>query len=372
MKKIILFAGMAVCLLTACGDKNTYTVTGTFAANDRAGKIVCLHSLDSDFRIIGAGDSIRVENGRFVFKGIAKELPVVQFITMDGSDMFAAFIAEKGKIKMNIDPDLKATVKGTAMNDQYRQFETEKTNMIEKWNTIRNKYDEIKATGNPTLEQFNEFDKTMKQWKDDLENIVYNFIKPNITTPVGQYFLLDNQYYLSDKKLKELISLATPDFKNLERIQKFEKRIEVREVTAVGKQFTDVKGFDFAGKEVSLSDYAGKGKVVLVDFWASWCGPCVNAMPGLVALYQKYKNQGFEIVGISLDSNKESWKKATGDLQITWPQFSNLKGWAEDCASVYGVNGIPHTVLIDKDGKIIERGLSEDALEFKLEELLEK
>jgi thioredoxin-related protein len=90
----------------------------------------------------------------------------------------------------------------------------------------------------------------------------------------------------------------------------------------------------------------------------------------MITVYQQYKNKGFEIVGISLDNNKENWKKSAGELQITWPQFSNLKGWEEDCAVIYGVNSIPHTVLIDKDGKIIERRLDGVGLKFKLEELL--
>jgi thioredoxin-related protein len=93
-------------------------------------------------------------------------------------------------------------------------------------------------------------------------------------------------------------------------------------------------------------------------------------MPELITIYQQYKNKGFEIVGISLDESKENWNRATENLKITWPQFSNLKGWEEDCARIYGVNGIPHTILIDRDGKIIEHELDGFALKFKLEELL--
>jgi len=137
-----------------------------------------------------------------------------------------------------------------------------------------------------------------------------------------------------------------------------------------GEKFIDVSGFNLDGQRVSLSDYAGKGKVVLIDFWASWCGPCIRAMPELISIYNEYKDRGFEIVGISFDNNKESWKKATEDLNITWPQFSNLKGWAEDAGIPYGVQSIPNLVLIDKHGNIIERNLKGNALRAKLEELL--
>ena len=334
MKKIILLVSIAAFIMTACENRNTFTLTDTFINNDQDGKVVYLKKPDSNFRKSNVIDSAKVEKNRFVFKGIAKEMPFVQLISVDESVMPAAFIVEKGKIEMNFDSVLNATVKGTPMNDQYQQFETESAKGI--------------------------------------ENTDYNFIKSNITNPMGQYFLIRNQYYLEDSQLKELISQSSPDFQNTGIVQKLQKRIEKREATAVGKQFTDLKGLTPAGKAAALSDYAGKGKVVLIDFWASWCGPCRQSMPDLVATYQKYKNKGLEIVGISLDNNKDAWAKATDDLKITWPQFSNLKGWDEDCAVTYGVNSIPHAILIDKDGKIIARGVGEDELNMKLEELLGK
>ena len=370
MKKIILFAWIVAGILTACTDKNVYTTTGTFATNDMDGKFVYLQQIDSNFRNGGIIDSTKVENGKFVFNGIAEKAPVVQLIVINDSVEPAAFVAEIGKIEMSFDPELKATVKGTATNDQYQQFRMAEDTLFEKMFSNYSKFQEMKKAGDITSEQSMEYDKSSKQLAEELNKLTSDFIKPYITTPAGQYFFFDNVYSLDDIQRKELISSAPADFQNLERIQNLVKRIEAREATAVGKQFTDVKGFNPDGKEVSLSDYAGKGKVVLVDFWASWCGPCREATPDVVAIYQKYKNKGFEIVGISLDARKESWEKAIKDLNITWPQLSNLKGWDEDCAVTYGVDAIPQTVLIDKDGKIIERNLSE--LNFKLEELLGK
>ena len=120
-----------------------------------------------------------------------------------------------------------------------------------------------------------------------------------------------------------------------------------------------------------MSDYAGKGKVVLVDFWASWCGPCRQEMPNVVKVYNQYKDKGFEIVGVSLDQTEEAWKKGIADLGITWPQMSDLKYWQCEAAAIYGVNAIPHTVLIDKDGTIIERNLRGEKLYERIAELLD-
>ena len=126
------------------------------------------------------------------------------------------------------------------------------------------------------------------------------------------------------------------------------------------------------GKTVKLSDYVGKGKVVLVDFWASWCGPCRREMPNLVEAYAKYKNKNFEIVGVSLDQSADAWKEAIKKLNITWPQMSDLKGWQNEGAQLYAVNSIPHTMLVDADGTILARGLHGEKLQTKLEEVLNK
>ena len=123
-------------------------------------------------------------------------------------------------------------------------------------------------------------------------------------------------------------------------------------------------------KGVKLSDYAGKGKLVLVDFWASWCGPCRREMPNLVELYKQYKNKNFEIVGVSLDQNGDSWKAAIKQLNITWPQMSDLKYWECEGAQLYAVSSIPHVVLIDGEGTIVARGLHGEELQQKVAELL--
>ena len=127
---------------------------------------------------------------------------------------------------------------------------------------------------------------------------------------------------------------------------------------------------DAKGKTHKLSEYVGKGKIVLIDFWASWCPPCRRDMPNMVEVYKQYKSKGFEIVGISLDSKQEAWEKGVKDLQITWPQLSDLKGWKNDGAALYGVNSIPHTVLVDKDGTILAKGLHAKEIGEKLKELL--
>lgn len=122
------------------------------------------------------------------------------------------------------------------------------------------------------------------------------------------------------------------------------------------------------GKTVSLSSL--RGKIVLVDFWASWCGPCRRENPAVVELYKKYKNKNFEIFGVSLDDNLAAWKTAINADKITWPQVSELKKWDSKVVKEYNIDAIPYSVLIDRDGKIIAKGLRTEELEIRLMELL--
>lgn len=139
-----------------------------------------------------------------------------------------------------------------------------------------------------------------------------------------------------------------------------------------GAMVVDFVGKDLNDKECHLTDYVGKGKYVLVDFWASWCGPCRQEMPNVKACYEKYKDKGFEVVGISFDNDKAAWAKGVKDLGITWPQISDLKGWECAASDLYNIKGIPATVFFGPDGKVIKSGLRGEELGKTLAEYLDK
>ena len=221
-----------------------------------------------------------------------------------------------------------------------------------------------------TEEQKAEIEKQYEELSNKLDVLTFNTIDANITNAVGIHLWPSNSYSMELSQLQALAAKVPAEFKTVPSIEKLLKRIEVLEKTAVGQKFTDFTLPAPDGTPVKLGDIIAKNKYTLVDFWASWCGPCRAEMPNVIAAYKEYNKKGFGIVGVSLDSDAEAWKKAIKDMGMTWDHMSDVKGWNCEGAALYGVNSIPATVLVAQDGTIIARNLRGEAIKTKLAELL--
>lgn len=365
MKKLTYLLAAAT-IFAACNNENKgYTVTGTVeGATD--GDMVYLQAAEG--RQLVKLDSAIIRNGVFTLKG-TQDSAVNRYITCQPSGkegILMDFFLENGTIKINLSAGENDSATGTANNDIYQNIRNRQNELNSQINVI------YQSMANTTLtdEQRAEKAKQMNELEKQYTAVAKEGIKQNIGNTVGVFLLKKNHYYMSVEELDSLIPQIPAAYDNDETIIRIKENVEKLKSTAVGKKFTDFEMQTPEGKPVKLSDYVGKGKIVLVDFWASWCGPCRREMPTLVEAYAKYKNQNFEIVGVSLDQNNDSWKEAIKKLNITWPQMSDLKYWNCEGAKLYAVSSIPHTILIDGDGTILARGLHGDELQEKIAEVL--
>lgn len=196
---------------------------------------------------------------------------------------------------------------------------------------------------------------------------VVSFAKENINTPVGEYIFLMYSQIFQEKDLETILPYLSQDA--LQKFNEVRKNITEQKVLT-GQQYIPLEGQTVENKKFKLSDIVGKRELILLDFWASWCSPCIKEIPVLTELYNKYKDKGFEIVGISIDNNEHQWKQAIEKHNMTWLQIISKKEKSNNLVEKYDVKYIPYTVLIDSTGKIIGTNLRGEELSCQIGNLL--
>ena len=215
----------------------------------------------------------------------------------------------------------------------------------------------------------------MKELQEQYENLMKDYEakedainKANADSYVAAYILAGKLYEYDYEKLVEKFNTLGENAKATEPGKTIADRIQKLSAVAVGQVAPDFTLNTPDGKPLSM--HSIKGKVKVIDFWASWCGPCRQENPHVVALYKEFHPKGLEIIGVSLDNDKANWEKAIQDDGMTWYQGSDLKGWQSAVAQLYGVTAIPHTVLLDANNKIVAKNLRGNELKAKIAEML--
>lgn len=354
----------------SCNTKSEYRLKGVFTGefeHSYEGQTVYLEELDNGD--VNKLDSCVVVNNSFSFTEDIKDLNKLGFISYSYSYSPVMFVKEAGDIEIEIG-DNGRRIGGTPINDSYQQFsDSLYTNMMG-FRKFIVELEELKKAGALSLEKFSEKDIEMDQYIDMMEAYVIDYIAQQKGAPLASYVFYNDAYFVKAAKQKVIMSQLFGG-KETEEIKKKMRELEAAESTAVGDKYVDVRGVNAKGDSLALSDVVGKSKLTLVDFWASWCGPCRESIPALQEIYAKYKSKGLTVVGVTVDENKKAWLAATDEEKVTWDQIATFR--PDDIYNTYGVTGIPYVVLIDESGTIRATGhLSGLILEMKIRTLLEK
>ncbi|WP_143307848.1 AhpC/TSA family protein [Chitinophaga vietnamensis] len=379
MKKLIAGAALLLPAMLIAQDKKAtnaskpFTIQGTISQQQKPAKIFIRMRKAGE----GVTDSAEVKDGKFVLHGNLEEPTMASLMLVQqggnksvsmGRDMLAVFLDKGITTITTTDSISKATVSGSKASDDFKKLNDQLKDVNTKAAALQKEYRELAARkdeeGIKKLEpRFDELDAEEKKIERD-------FLLANHTSPIAMYVL--NQvagYEIDPKEVTHLYKKLSKEAKSSPSGKEFAKRLESAKKTAVGQPALEFSQEDASGKNVSLASF--RGKYVLVDFWASWCGPCRAENPNVVKAYSKFKDKGFDILSVSLDDKREKWQAAVTADSLTWTHVSDLKGWKNAAAELYGIRAIPQNVLIDPKGKIVAKNLRGDALEKKLEEVLQ-
>ncbi len=368
MKKLI-FVCTSLLLMAACSQKSAtgYTITGT-AEGTEDGDTVFICSMEGFFSMIPQDTTI-VKNGQFVFKGETEgaSLRYIVPIHQGEATNTTMFILENADIKVTLTADSKNDkIEGGPNQRLFEEFEAgdkewqEKTDKPWKITLDSTATEDAKKIAQKQVDSLTEL---QKQYHKDF---IIKHVPSALSDMLFAYYMKD----FTDEEQENILKLfgeKQPQFPVYKSIMA-ERAAEA--ATAIGSKFTDFTMSGTDGKEMKVSDFVGKNDFLLVDFWASWCGPCRAEMPFVIKAYNAFHQKGFEVLGVSLDNDKEAWLKAIDQLKLPWPHMSDLKGWECEGAKLYNVRGIPANILIDKDGKIIAKNLRGEDLYNKLAELI--
>lgn len=364
MRKLLVVILSVV--LFACTQQEGYKITVKLDGAD--GNVVLEQRGTSQW--IGI-DTAEVVNGVAVLEGEV-EFPGMYYISVNGQRNKAIIFVENANISVTgkADSIAVAEITGSSTHDEFKAINDQIQKIGEEYMALYQEARTASASGDTTkAEELMEKVETLYASVGTLQE---DFVKANPASYVTPLLLSQIQYEKDEAELETLVSALDPKLDNVPEIVALKEKIEKLKKVAVGQTAPDFTQNDADGNPVKFSDIYSKNELTLIDFWASWCGPCRQENPNVVATYQKYKDQGFNVFGVSLDRDKDAWLKAIEDDGLTWDHVSDLAYWNNAAAKIYAVNSIPASLLVDKNGKIVAKNKRGEELGETVAEFLNK
>jgi peroxiredoxin len=376
MKKVIFIATM-VGLSVACQPKKHGAFVVSGIVQNAPGKKLLLIEVPFTSQQAVVLDSTELKDkGTFTLRGRANEEGIYRLTIENGPDVI--LVNDNNTIHVNIDVNDYRNYKvenSPASESLHRLFENYRSNDSALYSTFK-QIDTLQAQpGGDSLVT------GLKAKRDEqlasINNLIKNFVSQSESPAASFYALGLGSRTMKQEELKALADASAKKFPEHSGLAKIKSMLAVKSPAAteannsyalLNKPAPDLTMADVNGKPLSISNF--KGKYLLVDFWASWCGPCRNENPNVVAAYNRFKDKNFTILGVSLDQDKAAWQQAIAKDGLAWNHMSDLKQWESEAVKAYGFEGIPFNVLIDPQGKIIASGLRGEELEKKLAEVL--
>lgn len=362
-----ILAAVTVLLVASCnkqeGNKLTYHLEGTTEALADGEKLLIV---DTDGQPI---DSMVVNNGKFSYKGETDSVCFYSLIVKSDEMNGVSFFTEPGtiRISMGATPE-QSKVEGTVANNAWQKLSEETAPYYEKIHEI----EEI-VYADTTLSSDSEWalGERYMQIYSEINKKIIEAAEANYDNEMG-YLLLTRFIDPAENTqlMGELIAKLPNDFRQRQRVKELEATLKAFAAIETGQKIEDFALNTPKGEPMSVMSEVQKNKVTILDFWASWCGSCRREMPFMKELYAEYHPKGLGIIGISLDESAADWTRAINELGLEWPQISDLKGWSSSAAQTFQVNAIPFMIVLDSEGKILQKDLRGEDLKKFIDGLL--